>query len=160
MQYLKGTHLRAMLRSDDALDVVGGDNIDLSYPLIPGGHHKLNIAEATVAQNKKQTGNNLVLKWKNADEVLSTKGETLPPGRVVITQYVGLTVTEKRDAKAIQRDIERLRRATGINVTKLSEIRDNPSLLVGKTCLCKVKVRQETDEYPESNEVSTVVLEG
>lgn len=162
MNYLKhNSIIRGNLRlNEDPLDVQGGDGIDLSYPLLPAGNAKMTIAEATVSPNKKQTGNNFVLKWKNAEEVTSTKGDVLPPGRISITSYIGLTVTDKRTAKQIQADVERLRRGAGLPAMKLSEIRDNPSILAGKTMVVKVGVRQETDEYPESNEIKSIILEG
>jgi hypothetical protein len=146
--------------STDIFDQSAGD-IDLSRPIAPASNYQMLLTEPKIEPNRKGTGNNLVVKWKSTTEIMSTKGDVINPGALVITQYIGLTETEKRKSKAIAQDIARLIRGGGLPVeTKISEVMANPTLLAGKTMLVKVKIRQETTEFPESNEIGGIVLEG
>lgn len=144
----------------DPLAMPTGD-VDISRPIIPAANYEMEVTSATVADNKDKTGKNLVLKLKNTRAVRSTKGDELPPGQVVLTQYVSLTVTDKRTSKNIAQDIARTSRGLGLppQVTG-RDIINNPSVLNGKTGLFKIKVSQETAEYAEGNQVGGIVVEG
>lgn len=144
----------------DPLDM-GAESIDLSRPIAPASNYPLSIKEATKQPNKKNTGENLVLKWVSTTDISSTKGDVIPAGRLVMTQYMGLTPSDKRSAKDIGQDIARLIRGGRLpGSTTPRDVINNPSLLVSKTLLVKVSVRTETAEFPESNEVKSIVLEG
>ena len=135
--------------------------IDISYPKLPPANYEMTIVEATKVANKKGTGDNLVLKWKTSREQTSTKGDILNPGQVVIPSYVSLAVSGARTTKQIAQDLTRIIRGAGLpGSTTPRELIDNPTVLAGKTLLVKVGLRQETAEFPESNEVKGVVLEG
>ena len=144
----------------DPLDSAS-DSIDLSFPIVPAGIYPLAIAEAVVKPNKRNDGNNLVIKWKSTTELTSTKGDICPPGQIVVMQYIGCSVVEKRTAKQIAQDITRLIRGGRLpGETKPSEVIANPTLLAGKVMPVKIAIQQDTDEFPESNKVKQVVVEG
>ena len=70
-------------------------------------------------------------------------------------------VSGARTTKQIAQDLTRIIRGAGLpGSTTPRELIDNPTVLAGKTLLVKVGLRQETAEFPESNEVKGVVLEG
>ena len=135
--------------------------VDLSYPILPAANYEMTIAEASLVDNKAQTGKNLLLKWKTAKEARSTKGEVLAAGQVTISQYIGLATSDKYTNEMIKKSIARVAKGAGLNASlSARDVINNPSMLVSKTALVKVAVKQETAEYPEGNEIKGVVIEG
>jgi hypothetical protein len=149
-----------MLSNLDPLDIAANE-VDLSYPLAPASNYQMSIFSAEKLPNRKGTGDNLKLVWKSVSEITSTKGDTMRPGTLTVTQYVGLAETDKRSRKDIAKDLVRLIKGGGLpGDTTPSAVINNPTLLTGKTMLVKVGIRQATSDYAESNEVKGVVIEG
>jgi len=136
-------------------------SVDLARPIAPASNYILVIKDAKVEPNKKNTGNNLVTKWANTSDITSTKGDIIPAGSMVITQYTGLTPTEKRSNKDIAQDCARLIRGSRLpDATTGRDLINNPTILIGKELMVKVAIKKETDEFPEANEIKGIVLEG
>ena len=136
-------------------------DIDISRPIATAANYEMEIHEPKVANNKRQDGRNLEIKWKNTRELKSTKGDVIAPKQLVLTQYFPLQATEKMTIKQVAQGIARLAKGIGLpaSITP-NDIINNPSILSGKTALVKVGIKQETTEYPEGNEVKGVVIEG
>lgn len=144
----------------DPLAMPTGD-IDISRPIVVAANYEMQIKTAAVADNAAKTGKNIVLKMANTKEVKSTKNELIPPGQLVLTRYISLTQTEKRTNANIAKDIARLCRGLGLPAAVTGrDVINNPTILQGKTGLWKIKVAQETQEFPERNEVGDLVVEG
>jgi hypothetical protein len=135
-------------------------SVDLSYPRLQPSNYEVGIENAERIPNKAGTGFNLRLNFKTVADGTSTHGDVVPSG-VKLTMYIGLTESDRRPLGAIKKDVARLGRAARLPVeTTIQQIMDNPEMLVGRTLIAKVGIRQATAEFPESNEVKGIVLEG
>lgn len=146
--------------TDDPLSTNVSD-IDLSRPLAPASNYELSITDAKLEDNKKKDGQNLVIKTKSTREIKSVKGDIMPAGSLVLTQYVSLTPSEKYTNKMIAQGIARLAKGLGLpgSITPRDVI-NNPTMLNGKFGIFKVKINQETAEFPEGNAIAGIVIEG
>lgn len=153
------------------------DEIDISFPIIPASSHRLIVKSAERGLSKKQkeageeldlsslSSGNLKITWMNTTPITSTKGESLEPGRVVMSEYIGLTPTEASgDKKAyttedIKKRITRVVKAVKLQGVSPADIIRQPSMLKDREALVKVKVRKETADYDEGNEVAGYTIE-
>ena len=145
------------------------DDIDISYPLLPAANYEMVVKSAVKAENKDKTGENIEIKWANTKPATSTKGAEIVPGQIVLTSYVGLTEKPERQSENgktirartkmdIAKDITRVCKATGVTGVNPGQIAADPSVLVNKTALVKIGVRDETSQFPESNEIVRLVV--
>jgi len=143
----------------DPLDTPASQ-VDLTYPRLPATNYEMVVADAKTVRNKRQDGDNLEVQFKTLKDVQSTKGETVPAG-FQLTYRIGLTETEKRKNVNIAKDVVRLIKAAKLGDSMTAkQLIANPSQLNGKVLIVKVGIRQETAEFPESNDVRSIVLEG
>lgn len=146
------------------------DTVDISYPMLPANTYPFVVKKAEVVNNADETGKNIKIQWENAQEQQSTKGEQLLPGQIVISSYVGLTEKPARTENGksikartlteIKKDMAKVLKATSMSGTSLKDFLANPSMIEGRQAMVKVGVRKETSDFPESNEIKSLVIEG
>lgn len=162
-------------QSLDALDVPASA-VDISYPILVETNYKMTLQNCRIEPNKvKQSdpsaagaGDNLVIEHVLAQDGTTVKGEPVESGRITLTRYIGLTVLPPKEGKkkgrdmgSIKQDLTRVVRAAKLPAdTKLSTIRDTPTILDGSTVMAKVGIRKAQGSYPESNDVNSYVIEG
>lgn len=144
----------------DPLDTNVND-VDTSYPLLPAAYYSFKLEGCKKEQNKKGTGDNLVIPHKTVEATRDVKGQDVAPG-LVITTYCSLTETAggELDAKGkpkkaytiddIKKNVARVAKAAGVNAT-VRQIINSPSLLDGHVVKAKVKINPENDEFSASN---------
>lgn len=153
------------------------DDIDISFPLVPAANYPMSIKDITrtLSKKAKEAGevldlNNLnsgmlEITWENSTEIQSTKNETLEPGRIALKTRISLVPTEKTADKNaytigdIKKAVAKLVRATGLKGVNVADVIRNPSILKGRDAVVKVKVKPETADYAESNDVKDYVIE-
>jgi hypothetical protein len=134
------------------------DGIDTSFPLLPAGLYDFEIVDASVAAAKSNpNGQTMTIKLALTENATDTKGEMLNKG-FPIYMRIGLTPTEKYAAKDIAKKLADVLKkcgyATGVTPRQFIS---TPRMIVGKIVRAKVAIRKETDEFPESNEVKSLV---
>lgn len=153
------------------------DDIDISFPMVPASNYSMRVksCERVLSKKAKEAGEeldlnnlnsgNLKITWENTTEIQSTKGEQLEPGRIALTQHISLSPTKgSADKKAytiedIKRRVTRVVRGTGLKGVSVSDVIRNPSILIDREGVVKVKVKKETAEFPEGNEIGDVIVE-
>lgn len=133
------------------------DDIDTSRSLLPNGSvHDFVVKSAKVGPNSKKTGDTLSIQWQPTSETVTDHRNEVVSGKMVsVAQFIGLTETEGRKTQNIKRDIATVAKATGLGHFSWRDIVANPACLVGKVAKnVKVKIKPETDEFPESNAIS------
>lgn len=133
-------------------------SIDTSYPRATPGTYAMLIDSAEIKPNKAGTGENLVLKLKSTTPITQTNGkDSFVPGAFKLTHYISLEVTEKLTAESISRSVAHLAKAARVSGS-LRQVLAQPSPLQGKIVDTKVRIKQETSEYPEGNEVAQFII--
>ena len=155
------------------------DDVDLSYPVLPGANYRMTCVKASVEPNKKKqadpsqngAGDNLVTVWENVQEEKTEKGELVPSGRISLTQYTGITAYKSYtdDSGKVYKDYtsEDVKKAVTwfVRGTKLTgvtprSIINNPEQLIGREAIRKVSVKKEEGSFPRRNELRGFVIEG
>ncbi len=135
-------------------------DIDISRDVATAANYEMTIKEAKLVDKKDDpTRKNLVITLKSTKETRSTKGSIMAPGALTLSKYYPTAATEKMDIRKVAQGFARLAKGVGLSggVTPKGII-DNPSILVGKTAIWKVAIKQETSEFPEGNEIKDVVI--
>lgn len=155
------------------------DDVDLSFPILPGANYEMVCVEASVEPNKKKqadasqdgAGDNLVTVWETTKEEKTEKGEIVPAGRISLKQYTGITPyksytdengKKKKDYTAddVKKQIAFFTRAMKKTGITARQVITNPEILVGGVAIRKVGVRKESGNFPRSNELNGFVIEG
>ena len=139
----------------DPLDCNVND-IDTSYPVIPATHYDMQLGECTLKENKKATGQNLVVPHKLMANAQDIKGNAVNKG-YTITSYISIQPQEKKDGTwttidDVKREVAKVAKAAGVNAT-VKQIIMTPSLLNGKIVKANVGISKETDDFPASNKI-------
>jgi hypothetical protein len=146
------------------------DDIDISYPLLPASNYPMVIKEAKRGPNKAGDGENIELKWANVNAGTSTKGEPVSAGQIVLTSYIGLTPKPERKDEStgrtirartnidIAKDITKVVKAVKMTKTTPGAIAADCFILIGKEAIVKIGIRNETANFPESNEIKSFVI--
>lgn len=136
---------------------VNTEDTDTSMPLLAAGLADLVISEAEVADAKKNPGSQtLRLVLKTTADGMSTKGEPLSAG-FPLFHYISITPSESYPATRIAKAVAMVCQAAGVTGVTVRQVLDDPSMLVDKVVRCKVGIRKETDDFPESNTIKTFV---
>lgn len=147
------------------------NEIDTSWPRLPAANYDLKISKAVKEQTKAQDGDRLTIVFETTTPQKSTNGETIAPGGIKVSHYIGVTErparTETRDGKEVHieaytgekigKAVAAVGKAARLNVTP-RELINNPAQLEGKTLRCKVKNNKETDQFPESNKIAEFIV--
>jgi hypothetical protein len=158
-------NLNRILRSPDVVD--GADpldtpcnDIDTSFPLAPASTYPFECTKAEKTTKKDDESRELIAyTLTNTSTITSTKGEPMPPGSLPLIGRVSITPSDKMDNRAIAKNIARVVKGLGLNLTP-RQVMNDPSLLVGGKGDWKVKLRPETNEFPARNELGDPVIRG
>ena len=146
----------------DPLNADVGDRELTKFPLLPEGTIKrFEIRKPSKATAKKsksgQPSEMIVLPCHLAEDATSTEGQTINKGWPVYHR-ITVTVTEKRDARAIAGDVAKWCQAAGVKGVKVSEVIADPAkYFEGKVIDAKIRIVPESDGYPESNGLTPVI---
>ena len=145
----------------DPLSTPAGD-FDISRPVAMAANYEMKIKEAKLEPKRDDASRiNIMITLENTKEVRSTKGSVIEPGHLVLRKYYPTQPSEKQKATEVGAALARLIRGVGLPA-QLSprDLINQPSTLTGKVGIWKVKIKKETAEYPEGNEVGDPIIEG
>ena len=145
----------------DPLSTPSSD-IDISRPIAMAANYEMSVKEAKIEPKKDDASrSNIVLKMVNVKEARSTKGQVIEPGHLVLTKYLPTQATDKMSITAVGQGIAKHIRGLGLPASlSPRDAINNPSVFAGKTGLFKVKIKKETAEYTEGNELGDPIIEG
>lgn len=144
----------------DPMDADVGDKELTKFPLLQGDRvMRFEIRKPSMAAGKKNAAQNvLTVPCYTTTDAVGIDGKSINKGWPVYMR-IGVTPTEKRDAKKIAADIGRLCQAVGVKGVKVSAVIADPvTHLDGKLFDAKVKVVPENEGFPESNSLSPIPL--
>lgn len=142
-----------ILRSPDPLDF-NIEDIDTSRPRVPEGLYELIIDDPKLEKTKDGKGEMLTFVLKSTKPLTSTSGETL--SNFSLKHRMSLTPTEKFPVESVKKNLASLFKTAGMSGSGKAII-NSPTMLSGKVVTAKLKIRKETSEFPESNEVQYFV---
>jgi outer membrane protein assembly factor BamA len=128
--------------------------VDTSYPLLSAGLYDFRIEEVSEEPNKAKTGTNLKIVVVTTKEAMSVKREALAPG-LKLTQYIGLTPTEKYSTDAIKRNVAAFVQAVGSGIKSVRPFEQFKDKLVR----AKVVINPAEGQYEASNGLKWVPVE-
>ncbi len=130
------------------------EDVDTSRPRVPAALYELAIDDPKLEKTKDGRGEMLTFNLKSQKPLVSTTGEQIT--NFTIKHRMSLTPTEKFPVESVKKNLASLFKAAGMTGSGKA-ILSSPTMLSGKNVIAKLKIRAETDEFPESNEVQFFV---
>ena len=137
----------------DPLDMPAGEVPARTFPLLMEKLYVMNVASAEVKATKTEGVSMVKIMLKTTQDAQSTEGDVVNAGFPVFANWI-FTSTGDLTAKMIAESGAEILRACGLKSAKVSDLRDNPSIIVDKTVCIKTRNRKAKDGFEAQTEIA------
>ncbi len=137
----------------DPLNMPAGEVPPRTFPLLVEKLHGFVVASADIQPTKTEGVSMVKICLKTTADGVSTDGDVISAGFPVFTNWI-FTPTGNLTAQMIKEQGAEILRACGLPTAKVSDLRDNPSIIVDKVVCIKTRNRKAKDGFDAQTEVA------